>query len=71
MAAIFGGIARPPFTSVVFLLELSRNPNALLPLIVCVIVPDGCVRLLSSESIMTGKLVKRALIVSQDYPAPS
>jgi len=70
MAAVFGGIARAPFTSIVFLFELSRNPNALLPLIVCCMVSDGFVRLFSAESIMTGKLVKRGLIVSQDYTVP-
>jgi CIC family chloride channel protein len=70
MAAVFGGIARAPFTSIVFLFELSRNPNALLPLVVCCIISDGFVRLFSRESIMTGKLVKRGLIVSQDYSVP-
>ncbi|MBZ5563711.1 MAG: chloride channel protein [Acidobacteriia bacterium] len=70
MAAVFGGIARAPFTSIVFLFELSRNPNALLPLVVCCVVSDGFVRLLSAESIMTGKLVKRGLIVRQDYSVP-
>ena len=70
MAAMFGGIARAPFTSIVFLFELSRNPNALLPLVVCCIVSDGFVRLFSEESIMTGKLIKRGLIVRQDYSVP-
>jgi len=70
MAAVFGGIARAPFTSIVFLFELSHNPNALLPLIVCVMVSDGFVRLFSRDSVMTGKLVKRGLIVLQDYSVP-
>jgi CIC family chloride channel protein len=70
MAAVFGGIARAPFTSIVFLFELSHNPNALLPLIVCVMVSDGVVRLCSRDSIMTVKLVKRGLIVLQDYSVP-
>ena len=70
MAAVFGGIARAPFTSIIFLLELSRNPNALLPLVVCCVVSDGFVRLFSAESIMTGKLIKRGLIVKQDYTVP-
>ena len=70
MAAVFGGIARAPFTSIVFLFELSHNPNSLLPLIVCVMVSDGFVRLFSPDSIMTGKLVKRGLIVLQDYSVP-
>lgn len=70
MAAVFGGIARAPFTSIVFLFELSHNPNALLPLIVCVMISDGFVRLCSRDSIMTIKLVKRGLIISQDYSVP-
>jgi CIC family chloride channel protein len=70
MAAVFGGMARAPFTSIVFLFELSHNPNALLPLIVCVMVSDGFVRLCSRESIMTIKLVRRGRIVLQDYSAP-
>lgn len=70
MAAVFGGIARAPFTSIVFLFELSHNPNALLPLIVCVMISDGFVRLFSRDSIMTLKLVKRGLIVLQDYSVP-
>ena len=70
MGAVFAGIARAPFTSIIFLFELSRNPNALLPLLVACILSDGLVRLLSAESIMTGKLVKRGLIVRQDYSVP-
>jgi H+/Cl- antiporter ClcA len=70
MAAVFGGIARAPLTSIVFLFELSHNPNAILPLIVCVMVSDGVVRLCSRDSIMTVKLVKRGLIVLQDYSVP-
>jgi H+/Cl- antiporter ClcA len=70
MAAVFGGIARAPFTSIVFLFELSHNPNSLLPLIVCVMISDGFVRLCSRDSIMTVKLVKRGLIILQDYSVP-
>ncbi|MGC8549443.1 MAG: chloride channel protein [Acidobacteriaceae bacterium] len=70
MAAVFGCIARAPFTSIVFLFELSHNPNSLLPLIVAVMIADGFVRLFSRDSIMTIKLVKRGLIVSQDYSVP-
>ena len=70
MAAVFGGIARAPFTSIVFLFELSHNPNSLLPLIVCVMVSDGFVRLFSRDSIMTVKLVKRGRIILQDYSVP-
>lgn len=67
MAAVFGDIARVPFTSIVFLCELSHNPNSILPLVVSVMIADGFVRLCSRDSIMTIKLVKRGLIISQDY----
>ena len=70
MAAVFAGIARAPFTSIIFLFELSRNPNALLPLVACCVVADGFVRLFCAESIMTGKLSKRGLVVRQDYTVP-
>src|SRR5215469_17033285 len=70
MGAVFGGIARAPLTSIVFLFELSHNPNAILPLIVCVMISDAVVRLCSRDSIMTVKLVKRGLIVLQDYSVP-
>jgi H+/Cl- antiporter ClcA len=70
MGAMFGGIARAPLTSIVFLFELSHNPNAILPLIVCVMISDAVVRLCSRDSIMTVKLVKRGLIILQDYSVP-
>ncbi|HWG37186.1 MAG TPA: chloride channel protein [Terriglobales bacterium] len=70
MAAVFGSIARAPLTAVVFLFELSHNPDAVLPLIVCVMIADGTMRLFSANSMMTAKLAKRGLIVSQDYVAP-
>ena len=70
MAAVFGSIARAPFTAIVFLTELSGNTHVLLPLMVCVMVADGLMRLLSADSMMTGKLARRGLMVSQDYVAP-
>ncbi len=70
MAAVFGGVARAPFTSIAFLFELSHNPNSLLPLIVCVMVSNGLVGLLSRDSIMTEKLTRRGFIVLQDYSVP-
>lgn len=70
MAAVFGAIARAPFTAVIFLFELGHNPSAVLPLLVCVIMADGTMRLFSADSMMTQKLAARGLIVSQDYVAP-
>jgi hypothetical protein len=70
MAAVFGSIARAPLTAIVFLFELSHDPAAVLPLIVCVMIADGFTRLVSADSMMTEKLAKRGLIVSQDFVAP-
>jgi H+/Cl- antiporter ClcA len=70
MAAVFGAVARAPFTAVIFLFELSHDPAAVLPLLVCVMIADGLMRLVSADSMMTEKLAKRGLIVSQDYTAP-
>ncbi|MGH7868633.1 MAG: chloride channel protein [Candidatus Dormibacteraceae bacterium] len=70
MGALFAGMARAPFTSIAFMVELSRNSHALLPLIVACFIADLFTRLFSADSIMTGKLHKRGLMVSQDYSAP-
>jgi CIC family chloride channel protein len=70
MGALFAGTARVPLTSVVFMLELSRNPHAILPLIVCCFIADMFVRIFNTDSIMTGKLHKRGLLILQDYSAP-
>jgi CIC family chloride channel protein len=70
MGALFAGSARVPLTSVVFMLELSRNPHAVLPLIICCFISDLLVRIFNADSIMTGKLHKRGLLILQDYSAP-
>lgn len=70
MGALFAGTSRTPITSVVFMLELSHNTHAALPLIVACFIADLFTRLFSVDSIMTGKLHKRGLMVFQDYSTP-
>ncbi|MGH9467668.1 MAG: chloride channel protein [Terriglobales bacterium] len=70
MGAVFGGIARAPLTAVVFMFELSQNSKVVLPLLVCVVISDAVMRLVDSTSMMTEKIAKRGLYVSQDYVAP-
>jgi chloride channel protein, CIC family len=70
MGALFAGTARVPITSVLFMVELSRNAHALIPLIVTCFVADMFARIFNADSIMTGKLHKRGLLVFQDYSAP-
>lgn len=70
MGALFAGASRAPLTSIVFMLELSHNTHAALPLIVACFISDLFTRLFSVDSIMTGKLHKRGLMVFQDYSMP-
>ncbi|MGH9405707.1 MAG: chloride channel protein [Terriglobia bacterium] len=70
MGALFAGIARAPLTSIAFMVELSRNVHAIIPLVVACFIADLLCRLLSVDSIMTGKLHKRGLLIFQDYSAP-
>ncbi len=71
MGGVFGGIARAPVASVIFMFELSRNAHVVLPLMVCVFIADAFMRLVDENSMMTDKLAKRGLIVTQDYVAPT
>lgn len=70
MGALFAGTSRVPITAVVFMLELSRNAHAVLPLIVACFIADLFTRLFNVDSIMTAKLHKRGLMVFQDYSTP-
>lgn len=70
MGGLFAGTSRVPITSVLFMLELSRDAHAIMPLIVTCFIADLFVRLCNADSIMTGKLHKRGLLVFQDYSAP-
>ncbi|MGH9327230.1 MAG: chloride channel protein [Terriglobia bacterium] len=70
MGGLFAGSSRVPITSVLFMLELSRDAHAIMPLIVTCFVADLFVRIFNADSIMTGKLHKRGLIVTQNYSAP-
>lgn len=70
MGGLFSGTSRVPITSVLFMLELSRNAHAIMPLIVTCFIADLFVRIFNADSIMTGKLHKRGLLVFQDYSAP-
>ncbi|HYL46784.1 MAG TPA: chloride channel protein [Candidatus Limnocylindrales bacterium] len=69
MAAVFGAAARATFAFIVFAFEITRDYNAILPLmLVCVIADMVAIRYLPS-SIMTEKLARRGLKVPEEYEA--
>jgi CBS domain-containing protein len=69
MAAVFGAASRATFTFIVFAFEITRDYNAILPLmLVCVIADMIALRYLPN-SIMTKKLARRGLSVPEYYEA--
>ena len=69
MAAVFGSASRATFAFIVFAFEITRDYNAILPLmLVCVIADMIAIRYLPS-SIMTMKLTRRGLTVPDEYEA--
>ncbi|MCL6453965.1 MAG: chloride channel protein [Alicyclobacillus sp.] len=67
MAAIFSGVTRTPFTSVVFPLELTHNLGALLPLLIASCIATGLSSLLLPRSILTEKIARRGLHLTREY----
>src|SRR5439155_9280935 len=69
MAATFGATTRATFASIVFLFELTRDYNAILPLMLASVIADLVAGSLMRDSIMTEKLTRRGLRVPSDYHA--
>jgi H+/Cl- antiporter ClcA len=67
MAATFGAATRATFTSIVFLFELTRDYNSILPLMLATALAVLVASLVTRESIMTEKLTRRGLRVPSDY----
>lgn len=67
MAATFGAATRASFTAIVFIFELTRDYQVILPLMVATVVADLVARALLGQSLMTEKLARRGLRVSSDY----
>ena len=69
MAATFGASTRATFTSIVFMFELTRDYNAILPLMLATVIATLVAIALMRDSIMTEKLTRRGLRVPSDYHA--
>lgn len=67
MGAILGGTMRVPFTALVFVLELTHDFNALVPLLVSVIVSYCFTVLFMRRSILTEKISRRGYHLSREY----
>lgn len=67
MAAVFGTASRAPFTSIVFALEVTRDYQGALPVIVTVVLAEMVGEILMKDSIMTERLAKRGLRVRHYY----
>jgi H+/Cl- antiporter ClcA len=67
MAATFGASTRATFTSIVFLFELTRDYQIIVPLMLAAVVADLIAGALMHETLMTEKLARRGLRVSTEY----
>jgi len=70
MGAVFGAASRATFSFIIFAFEITRDYNAVLPLMLVSVIADGISMLLMPRaSIMTEKLARRGLKIHQEYEA--
>jgi len=67
MGAVFGAASRAAFAFIIFAFEITRDYNAVLPLMLVTVVADGIAVRYAKNSIMTEKLARRGLHIHQDY----
>jgi CIC family chloride channel protein len=67
MAATFGSAARAPFAAIVFVFELTRAYEVVLPLMLATVIADLLYNAVNEHSIMTEKLHRRGLRVGRHY----
>ncbi len=71
MAAVFGAATRAPFTAIVFVFELTRDFDVMLPLMMATVLSALVFTSLSNESIYTEKLSRRGIRVGGELVADS
>jgi chloride channel protein, CIC family len=69
MAAVFGAASRATFAFIVFAFEITRDYNAILPLMLACVIADLIAIHYLPSSIMTEKLARRGLRVPGEYEA--
>ena len=68
MGAVFGAASRATFSFIIFAFEITRDYNAVLPLMLVSVIADGVAMLfMPKTSIMTEKLARRGLHIHQEY----
>ena len=67
MAATFGAATRATFAAIVFVFELTRDYNAILPLMLATVLATLVASWMSHDSLLTEKLTRRGLIVPREY----
>jgi len=70
MGAVFGAASRATFAFIIFAFEITRDYNAVLPLMLVSVIADGVsMSMMPRASIMTEKLARRGLKIHQEYEA--
>ncbi|HEY4127210.1 MAG TPA: chloride channel protein [Gammaproteobacteria bacterium] len=67
MAAVFAAASRATFAFIIFAFEITRDYDAVLPLMLVCVIANAVAQLFLKESIMTEKLVRRGLKVRLEY----
>jgi len=67
MAATFGAASNATLTSIVFVFELTRDYNVVLPLMLASVIADLVYSSVNSDSLMTEKLTRRGLLIGRHY----
>jgi len=67
MAATFGASTRATFTAIVFVFELTRDYQVVVPLMIATVLADLVFNALSEHSIMTEKLSHRGLRIGRHF----
>lgn len=67
MAATFGAATQATFTAIVFVFELTRDYDVILPLMLATVVADLIYSAANRDSLMTEKLRRRGLHVGRHY----
>lgn len=67
MAATFGAATRATFAAIVFVFELTRDYQVVLPLLLATVIADLVFSSLSRDSIMTEKLTRRGMRIGRHF----
>ncbi len=69
MAATFGAASQATFTAIVFVFELTRDYDVVVPLMLATVIADIVYSAVNDDSLMTEKLRRRGLHVGRHYGA--